>query len=66
MFQKGQLVQSREHGDYYVVLRSDDYKCDTKPLTGKKAWPTAVTIQNHRLRLIGNNYRPKARKKARK
>lgn len=60
MFQKGQLVQSVNYGEYYVVLRSDDYKCDTKPLTRKKPWPTAVTIQNHLLRLIGNNYKPKA------
>lgn len=62
MFQKGQLVQSSEYGDYYVVLSGSRHKCDLKPLTSKKPWLKAVTLRNERLRLIGNNYRPKARK----
>lgn len=62
MFQKGQLVQSRKYGDYYVVVTGDSASCQARPL-GKKFWfaPT-MFFSAERLRLIGNNYRPKARK----
>lgn len=62
MFKKGQLVQSRKYGDYYVVVRGDSASCDARPLS-KKFWCTpTMFFHAERLRLIGNNYRPKARK----
>lgn len=62
MFQKGQLVQSRKYGDYYVVDTAYGGVCFAKPLS-KKFWPhPTLLFTEERLRLIGNNYRPKAPK----
>lgn len=62
MFQKGQLVQSRKYGDYYVVVCGGYGACKAKPLSKKFWFAPTMFFPAERLRLIGNNYRPKARK----
>lgn len=61
MFKKGQLVQSLKYGDYYVVdhIYSGGYLW-AQPLQNSRRDDFFSPM--NRLRLIGNNYRPKARK----
>ena len=63
MFQKGQLVQSRKYGGYFIVDYA--YRGDgvyVTPATLEYFPKRILFFPNDRLRLIGNNYRPKARK----